>query len=140
MPSLAVQFSVAVLTSFLGCALLFLFSWHNQLPPMGGLSVPLALSLLVFLSLAFTLFLCLGLKKLPEFKMIAKIEPERQQKIVRLLRADAYTYLLVPLMVLLTLGWQQAGNPWLLWSVFLLLILTAKILILFDLFLMRKKK
>ncbi len=137
MPNLTGQLIMAVLTSLAGCLFLFLFCWQQQLPPMVvtgfSLSVPLVLSAIVQLGLLLSIFLYLGLWRLPEFKASAKTSPERRANISRLLRADAYSYLLLPLLVILTFAWKQIGNNLLLLSAIVLALLATKSFFLLEL-------
>ena len=135
-PSLGWQIFMAIATSAVCCIFLFLFGWQQQLPTLTwqdiSLSAPLCLSLVVIVGLVLSLIIYLRLKGLPEFKAADKIEQARRLRIVRLLRADAYTYLLWPLLVTLTLAWQQVGNNLLLIIIILLALVVIKIILLLE--------
>ena len=136
MPSLAVQLVMAVFTSLAGGLLLFLFSWQRHLPALelGGWepSVPAVLGIIVLLGLLLSIILLLQLWGLPEFKVQPKLDQNRRNRIIRLLRADAYSYLLLPGLIAVLLAWEQVGNHWLLWLVLLLATLTAKFFFLLE--------
>ena len=136
MPGLARQLIMAVFTSLACCLLLFLFSWHRQLPSMTiadfSLNTPLSLSVLVIISLLFSVLLYLLITTLPPCNVAVPMDQARRDRILRLLRADAYSYLPLPLLVLLTLVWEQIGNNLLLVFIFLIVIIAVKIFFLLE--------
>ena len=136
MPSLATQLTMAVFTSLAGGLFLFLFSLQRHLPNLrlGGWepSVPMVLGVIVFAGLLLSIILYLQIWSLPEFKAQPRLEQKRYSRIIRLLRADAYSYLLLPMLVAVLPAWEQVGNHWVLFGVLLLTMLAAKIFFLLE--------
>jgi hypothetical protein len=124
LPGVGLQAFLAVITCLTTVGFLFLLNYHQQLPPfMAGSAALNALMVLNALTLGFlasSLFLYFRIRRLPEYKTIMRIDPERQRRIARLLKADAYSFLFLPLLVILTIAWEQVGD-----NLLLLLILTA---------------
>jgi hypothetical protein len=124
LPGVGFQVFMAIITCLTTVGFLFLLNYHQQLPPFmargAALNALVVLSALTLAFLASSLVLYFRIWRLPEYKTIMRIDPERQRKIVYLLRADAYSFLFLPLLVILTIAWEQVGD-----NLLLLLILTA---------------
>ena len=143
MPSLATQLVMAIFTSLAGCLLLFLFSWQRQLPNLilegREVNVPTVLGTIVLLGLLFSIILYLQLWSLPDLKAQTRLDQKRHSRIFRLLRADAYSYLLLPMLIVVLLAWEQVGNHWLLCLVLLFAVLAVKIFFLLEAYRLKQK-
>jgi hypothetical protein len=60
-------------------------------------------------------------------------DPQRAARINRVMRADAYTYLLLPLLIIAMLAWEQIGNIVLLSLLFMLALLFSKTIFFIEL-------
>jgi hypothetical protein len=144
LPGIGFQLFMAVITCLLTIVFLFLLNRHQYLPPfiVGAvtLNVPIVLSSLVLMILASSMVLYLRIWRLPEYKTIMRIEPERQRSISRLLRADAYSFLFLPLLVILTIAWEQVGDNLLLFLILLAAMAAIKYCFFRELRLLTHKK
>jgi hypothetical protein len=88
----------------------------------------LLFSLPILTGLLSSIILWIIIWRLPAYRRHDSTSSQCPESINRLLRADAYTYLILPLMVLAIMAWEQIGNIVPLILIFWLSILCFKVI------------
>ena len=129
LPSLATHAAWSVLTCLFCMAFLFALAWQQETTflKFGAyiINLPMLLSAVAAACLLGSILLWVMASRLFDYKTTSP-NPQRATRINRVMRADAYTYLLLPLLIIAMLAWEQIGNIVLLSLLFLLTLLFFK--------------